>query len=445
VKALKAVVLAAGEGRRLRPLTQTRPKHMVQVGGRPLLEHHLFSLRDAGIREILLIVNYKADQIKRHFGDGSEFGIKIEYAHQKETRGTADAFALAEDYVDGDFLATYGDLLITPEVVNSALDLHLKNAPAATLTTVEVEHPEHYAIVKLTQNRIVEIVEKPPPGSIDSRQINAGVYIFSPEIFKAIKRTKKSPRGEQEITDSIRLLIEDGEKVVAARVSHEDWLDVGRPWDLLDANMRVLKMLKPEIVGKVERGAHIEGAVVVEEGARIRSGAFIEGPVYIGRESDIGPNCYIRPYTSVGRKVRIGNATEVKNSILMDDVHVGHLSYVGDSIIGEGCNFGAGSIIANLRFDEKPVKMRIKGEIVNTHRRKMGIVMGDYVKTGIGVLFMPGVKIGHNSWIGPNIVVYKDVPPNTVIILQQQIRRASFLRKTRKDNKSVVQNKTGLI
>ena len=421
---LKAVVLAAGEGRRLRPLTQTRPKHMIQVGGRPLLEHHLSSLRNAGIREVLLVVNYRADQIKRHFGDGSELGIKIEYAYQKEIRGTADAFALAENYVDGDFLATYGDLLITPEVVKSALNQHSKDAAAATLTTVEVEHPERYAIVKVIQNRVVEIIEKPPLESIESKQINAGIYIFSPEIFKAIKRTGKSPRGEQEITDSIRLLIKNGEKVIATRVPREGWLDVGRPWDLLDANMRVLKHLRSEFLGRIEEGAHVEGTVYVEEGARIRSGAYIEGPAFIGRDSDIGPNCYIRPYTSIGSDVRIGNAVEVKNSILMDNVHIGHLSYVGDSIVGEGCNFGAGTITANLRFDEKPVKMRIKGKIVDSGRRKIGVVMGDNVKTGIGVLFMPGVKVGCNSWIGPNVVVYKDVPPNILMTLQQQIRRS---------------------
>lgn len=426
MKTLKAVVLAAGEGRRLRPLTLTRPKHMIQIGGRPLLEHHLLSLRDSGIKEILLVVNYKSDQIKRHFGDGSKFGITIEYIHQKETKGTADAFALAEDHMNGDFLATYGDLLISPEVVKSALDLHLKEAPAATLTTVEVEHPEHYAVVEMTQNRVTEIVEKPPPESITSRQINAGVYIFSPEIFKAIKRTEDSPRGEQEITDSIRLLIENEEKIVATKISPEHWLDVGRPWDLLDANMRVLKRLKAKVLGRIEEGAHIEGPVFVEEEVKIRSGTYIEGPAYIGKESDIGPNCYIRPYTSVGRKVRIGNGAEVKNSILMNGVHIGHLSYVGDSIIGEDCNFGAGTITANLRFDGKPIRMRIKGEMVSTGREKMGVVMGDDVKTGIGVLFMPGVKVGCNSWVGPNIVVYKDVPSNTITILKQQIRCAGF-------------------
>ena len=124
----------------------------------------------------------------------------------------------------------------------------------------------------------------------------------------------------------------------------------------------------------------------------------------------------------------------------MNGVHVGHLSYIGDSIIGENCNFGAGTITANLRFDGKSIKMRIKGEMVSTGRRKMGVVMGDDVETGIGVLLMPGIKIGCSSWIGPNIVVYKDVPSNTIMILKQQIRR-----ETRKDNKSLIRNKTGLI
>jgi len=445
VKTLKAVVLAAGEGRRLRPLTLTRPKHMIQIGGRPLLEYHLLSLRDAGIREILLVVNYKSAQIKNYFEDGSKLGVKIEYIYQKELKGTADAFSLAEDYVDGDFLATYGDLLITPNVVRSALDTHLKTTPAATLTTVEVEHPEHYAVVKSAQKRVVEISEKPPPALITSKQVNAGVYVFSPKIFGAIKQTGSSPRGEREITDSIRLLIEKDEKIIAAEISPEDWLDVGRPWDLLDANKQVLKHLKPKVLGKIEEGAHIEGPVFVEEEVRIRSGTYIEGPAYIGRESDIGPNCYIRPYTSIGRRTRIGNGVEVKNSILMDDVHVGHLSYIGDSIIGKHCNFGAGTITANLRFDGKPIEMKIKDETVSTGRRKMGIVMGDYVQVGVGVLFMPGVKVGCNSWIGPNIVVYKDVPSNTVMILQQQIRSTSFRRETRKDNKSPMRNKTRLI
>ena len=420
---LKAVVLAAGEGKRLRPLTATRPKHMIPIGGRPLLEHHLLALRESGIEDVLLIVNYKADQIKGYFGDGSRLGMKISYAHQREIRGTANAFSLAEDYVDGDFLATYGDLLINAKAVRSALSLHLKEQPTVTITTVEVENPEQYAVVKLEQRRVVKIIEKPQPGSVISRQANAGVYVFSQEIFDAIRQTGYSSRGEQEITDSIRILIERGEEVLAAKISFNDWLDVGRPWDILEANMRILRRIRHEVLGDVEEGAYVFGPIFVDENARIRSGAYIEGPAYIGSGSDIGPNCYVRPYTSIGRNVRVGNACEIKNSILMDHVHIGHLSYVGDSIIGEDCNLGAGTITANLRFDNRPVKMKIKGEVISTGRRKMGVVMGDSVKTGIGSLFMPGVKIGCNSWIGPNTVVYRDIPSNTIVMLEQQIQR----------------------
>jgi len=420
---LKAVVLAAGEGKRLRPLTATRPKHMIPIGGKPLLEHHLLALRDSGIKDVLLIVNYKADQIKEYFRDGSRLRMRISYAYQREIRGTANAFSIAEDYVDGDFVATYGDLLINAEAVKSALNLHLEEHPAATITTVEVEKPEQYAAVKLKQRRVIEIIEKPKPGAIVSREANAGVYVFSQEIFDAIRQTGYSPRGEQEITDSIRILIERGEEVLAAKISFDDWLDVGRPWDILEANMRILRQIEHEVLGEVEKGAYVLGPIFVDEDARIRSGAYIEGPAYIGRGSDIGPNCYIRPYTSIGRNVRVGNACEIKNSILMDHVHVGHLSYVGDSIIGEDCNLGAGTITANLRFDNRPVKMEVKGEVMSTGRRKMGVVMGDSVKTGVGSLFMPGVKIGNNSWIGPNIVVYRDIPSNTIVMLEQQIQR----------------------
>jgi UDP-N-acetylglucosamine diphosphorylase/glucosamine-1-phosphate N-acetyltransferase len=409
-KKMKAVVLSAGEGQRLRPLTLTRPKHMIKIAGKPLLEHLLDSLKAAGIKDILMVVHYKAEQIKEYFGDGSSRGLKISYIRQKEVKGTADAFGLAEKHVKDDFVAVYGDLLVTADAVKSALKLHKQEKPTVTMTVLHVENPERYGTVTMEGIKVVNIIEKPSPEAAADSPINAGVYVFSPEIFDAIKRTQDSPRGEQEVTDSIKMLIQGNRKVVAAKISGEEWLDIGRPWNLLEANTRLLKISKPEILGNIEDGAHLPDSVFVAEGATVLSGAYIEGPSYIGEGSVIGPNCYIRPYTSIGRNVRIGNACEVKNSIIMDNVHMGHLSYVGDSIIGEGCNLGAGTITANLRFDEKPVKMMVKDELVDTGRTKMGVVMGDNVKTGIGVRLMPGVKIGCNSWIGPNYVVRRDVP-----------------------------------
>jgi bifunctional UDP-N-acetylglucosamine pyrophosphorylase/glucosamine-1-phosphate N-acetyltransferase len=415
-KKMKAVVLAAGEGQRLRPLTLTRPKHMIKIAGKPLLEHLFDSLKAAGVKDILVVVHYKAEQIKKHFGDGSSRGLKISYVYQKGVKGTANAFGLAEKYVNEDFMAVNGDLLVTTDVVKAVLKIHKQEKPAVTMTVIRVENPERYGNVTLEGIKVVSIVEKPSPKAAADNPVNAGVYVFSPEIFDVIRRTQDSRRGEQEVTDSIKMLIQDNRKVIAAKISGEKWLDIGRPWDLLEANTRLLKTMKTEVLGAVESGAHLADSAFVAEGATVLSGAYIEGPSYIGEGSIIGPNCYIRPYTSIGRNVRVGNACEVKNSILMDNVHMGHLSYVGDSIIGEGCNLGAGTITANLRFDDKPVKMMVKDELVDTGRKKVGVVIGDNAKTGIGVRLMPGVKIGCNSWIGPSYVVRRDVPSDVRLL-----------------------------
>jgi bifunctional UDP-N-acetylglucosamine pyrophosphorylase/glucosamine-1-phosphate N-acetyltransferase len=250
---------------------------------------------------------------------------------------------------------------------------------------------------------------------------NAGIYILSTEIFDKIRETSASARGEWEITDAVSQLAKEKKAVLAVKISRDDWIDIGRPWDLLEANRWALTRIDHKICGLVENGAHLIGPVTVAETARIRSGAYIEGPAIIDEESDIGPNCYIRPYTSVGKKVRIGNACEIKNSIIMDNTHIGHLSYVGDSILGANCNLGAGTMTANYRLDSGTIKMMIKDKVVDSERRKLGAVLGDNVKTGINALLMPGVKVGSNSWIVPNVVVYHDIPANTMVLLKQNL------------------------
>jgi bifunctional UDP-N-acetylglucosamine pyrophosphorylase/glucosamine-1-phosphate N-acetyltransferase len=168
--------------------------------------------------------------------------------------------------------------------------------------------------------------------------------------------------------------------------------------------------MKHKVLGTVEQGAHLIGPVMVAETARVRSGAYIEGPVFIDEEADVGPNCYIREGTRIGRKVRVGNACEIKNSILMDYTHAGHLSYVGDSVLGEHCNLGAGTLMGNYRLDAGSIKMMVKDTLVNTGRRKLGAILGDNEKTGINSTFMPGVKVGADSWVGANVMVERDLP-----------------------------------
>ncbi len=419
---MKAVILAAGKGVRLQPITSTRPKHLINVGGRPILEHCLNGLKENKIHEILMVVHYMADAIRNHFGEGEGLGLRIEYIDQEAVLGTGNAVAVAEPYIDDNFLVAYGDLLFNADVVKKVIDLHDKDKPEATMAVVPIENPEEYGIIQLKDDGTVKsLVEKPSRKDSPSNLANAGIYMFSTGIFKRIDEISASTRGEWEITDAISQLLEQGGQVSAVKISKDDWADVGRPWDLLEANRWALAKMEHRVYGYVEDGAHLVGPVTVAETAHLRSGAYIEGPALIDEGSDIGPNCYIRPFTSIGKEVRIGNACEVKNSMIMDRAHIGHLSYIGDSVIGQGCNLGAGTVTANLRLDDGTVKMPVKDAMVDSGRRKLGVILGDGVKSGINALFMPGIKVGCNSWIGPNVVVCRDLAADKILLLKQTL------------------------
>jgi len=408
---LKAVLLAAGEGIRLLPLTATRPKHLIRVGGKPIIEHCLDALKANGVTEAVIVTHYMGEKIRDYFGDGSKFGFKINYVEQEKVLGTGNAASIAEQFVDGEFLLVYGDLLFSKEAIRNILDTYKGGKPDAVMAVVAVDKPESYGIIELGKGKAVKrVVEKPSREKAPSNLANAGLYVFGKDVFDVLRCVKRSVRGEWELTDAVTLLAKESKTVLAAEIARGDWLDVGRPWDLLDANVWALRQMEHKVLGNVEEGAHLIGPVTVAETARVRSGAYVEGPCFIDEDADVGPNCFIRPCTSVGKKARVGNGCEVKNTIIMDGTHVGHLSYVGDSILGEKCNLGAGTITANLRFDDGTVKMLIKDKVVDTGRRKLGAILGDNVKTGIGVLLMPGVKVGNDSWVGPGFMVERDLP-----------------------------------
>jgi bifunctional UDP-N-acetylglucosamine pyrophosphorylase/glucosamine-1-phosphate N-acetyltransferase len=419
---MKAVILAAGEGVRLQPITSSRPKHLIKVAGKPILEHCLEGLKESGIDEVLIVVHFMADAIRKHLGEGRKLGLKIEYVEQEGVLGTGNAVSLAEPYVEDDFLVVYGDLLFSTDAVRKVVELNKEKRPTVAMALVPVENPEEYGVVELEdEGNVRRLVEKPSRKDAPSNLANAGIYVFSTEIFEKIKETSASTRGEWEITDAISQFLVQGKQVSTVNIPKDSWFDVGRPWELLEANRWALTKMDHKIYGCVENGAHLTGPVTVAETAYIRSGSYIEGPTLIDEESDIGPNCYIRPYTSIGRNVRIGNACEVKNSMIMDNTHIGHLSYIGDTIVGQECNLGAGTVTANLRLDDRNVKMTVKNVAVNSGRRKLGAVLGDGVKSGINALFMPGAKVGSNSWIGPNVIVDRDLAAGKILLLKQTL------------------------
>ena len=405
---MKALILAAGESSRMMPLTANRPKSLLFVGGKPFLEHILLALRNAGIKEVTLLVGYQKEKIKDYFKDGGKLGVKIRYAEQKERLGTAHAVETVS--IDENFLCINGDVLITKELIKNLMDFYRKhNGPV--VTGVNVKDSKEFGVLKVKNNKLKDLMEKPK--NAGKCLANAGVYVFTPDIFGFIRKTKKSKRGEYEITSSIRMMM--NEKDVYVFVSKNEWVDVGRAWDLLDANRIYLEGMRKKVLGKVEKNTTIHGAVIIGNGSIIRNGSYIEGPVFIGENCDIGPNCYVRAYTSIGDNCRVGNAVEIKNSVIMKNTKIPHHSYVGDSIIGENCNLGSGTKTANLRLDEKGIFSFVKGKKTDTGRRKLGVVMGDNVKTGINSMLDAGTVIGENTFILPGCYVRGWIKPNSVV------------------------------
>lgn len=418
---MKAVILVAGRGTRLKPLTDNTPKPMLNVGGRPLLEWMLMRVKEAGITEVMLITNYLEDKFIDYFGNGSKHGVKISYQTQEETLGTAHAFSQAMEWVGyTEFLALYGDHYLSEGVLKTLVDAHREGE--VTASALKVEDPSQYGSFGLSGDLITKVVEKPEPGTEPSNYANVGIYVFPPKVFTYIANTPLSPREEYEITDTMQMMINDGITIRKHDVEPEEWLDIGLPWTLLEANKRSMKDMEFKIDGVVEDGVTINGPVWVKKGARIRSGVYIEGPVVIGENADVGPNCYIRSATCLGDNTRVGNACEVKNSILGDGTHAGHLNYIGDSVIGANCNFGAGSITANLRFDNSNIEVTINATRMDSKRRKLGVIMGDNVKIGINVNIHPGVVIGSDTWIAPGITVQRDVRGNIIQYFFSELR-----------------------
>lgn len=391
---MKAVVLAAGKGTRMEPLTSDCPKVMLPVANRPILEHIVNAAVEAGIDGFVFITGYMEEQIREYFGDGGAWDVTIDYVHQEEQLGTANAIGYARGHVEGAFLVLNGDMLVGAEDLKALV----AREEEAVICVKEVENPSDFGVLETEGEKVTKILEKPkkPPTNL----ANAGIYLFRESMFEYIDRTRPSERGELEITDSIQMLIDSG-AAVGYRPLEAEWIDIGYPWDLLKATEYLLKDLKGKREGTIEPNVILKGEVAIGKGTLIRSGSYIEGPVVIGKDCDIGPNCFIRPSTAIGNHVRIGNAVEVKNSIVMEDTHVGHLSYVGDSVIGRGCNFGAGTKVANLRHDGKNIKLMVRGRIVDTGRRKLGVIMGDDVHTGINTSINTGVMMKKGRFTYP--------------------------------------------
>jgi bifunctional UDP-N-acetylglucosamine pyrophosphorylase/glucosamine-1-phosphate N-acetyltransferase len=374
---------------------------MLPLANRPMMEHLIIAARDAGITDFVFIVGYGEREIRRHFGDGTTFGVHIEYVTQRQQRGTADAVGAARNHVTGPFLVLNGDMVLNSEDIAA-----LCQKKPACMCTSTTDHPEDYGVVIVEEGHIISLEEKSRHPR--SNLINAGAYLFSLEIFDLIDAVRPSPRGELELTDALVALIE--QKMLFPH-SLTYWMDVGHPWDMLEANASFLENIQTTNNGTIEEGVILKNGISIGEGSVIKTGTSIEGPCIIGKNCRIGPHAYIRGATSIGDDCHIGHCSELKNSIIMAGTKVPHFNYIGDSVVGSGCNFGAGTKIANLRHDH--ANIRVCGK--DTRRKKFGAVIGDGVQFGINCSVNVGTMIGSGAQFAPNTVIEGCIGEKTVI------------------------------
>ncbi len=382
---LKAVILAAGEGRRCRPLTQTRSKVMLPVGNRPFMEHVILALAKNGVKDLYIVVGYQKERVMDHFEDGIDFGVRITYLEQKELLGTAHALRRAEPYVDEPFLVVNGDNLIDASAIRELISAEGDNVILAALR----RHTGDYGVLTVEQDRVRGIIEK--PGRPCAGILNTGAYKFGPGIFEELLKTPISERGSYELTQTLSQMIQDG-KEITATITGGVWADAIFAWDLLNANSLALSMKDSKVSGEVEEGARLRGAVEIGDGSIIRSGSYIVGPVSIGEDCDIGPNATLLPSTSVGDSVRIGSSTEVRNSIIMNGARIGSGAIVSDSVIGASCTLGD-----QMAVETGEAVIEVEEEF---RRAEFGAILADDVTVGSRVLVNPGTIVGTGAIIG---------------------------------------------
>lgn len=387
------IVLAAGEGTRLRPLTVNRPKTMLPAADRPILEHVLDVLVECGIERLCLVVGYRRERVQEYFGH-SYRGVPITYVHQRKQLGSAHALGTAADAVEGPVLVLNGDRVIEERIVDDVLD-GFDGDP--TLAVLEHLTPSEYGAVRIEGERLTEFVEK--PNSDDFRLINAGVYAFDSSVFDAIDRT---PRHEGELTlpDVIEALMHDG--TVHAVTTDGLWVDATYPWDLL---YLMRELLSRGLVSQPK----VDAQVWVAESARVHPDATLQGPVVVGPDSEIGAGAVLGPNVAVGRNATVGANATLRDVLLDGDCRIEAGATLLDCVAGETATVGAGTVVPG-----GPGDVRV-GDTVFENQR-LGAVLADRVSVGGGVTFSPGTLVGAGVDIAPGVYATGTIADGTEVV-----------------------------
>ncbi|TKX72453.1 sugar phosphate nucleotidyltransferase [Halorubrum sp. GN11GM_10-3_MGM] len=371
-----AVVLAGGEGQRLRPLTRNRPKPMLPAANRPIIEYVLDAIIEAGISDIHLVVGYKRQRVQSHFGPTYQ-NADLTYHTQEKQLGSGHALLQARDEIDEPFVAINGDQIADPALITDVLDAHDRNEPAATLSVVDSGKAAQYGVVTLEAGHVTHLREQPRDDSTGA--LNAGIYAFTPGIFEVLD-TLPRPSGMLSLTAAISHLAEETEQTVQGVKSDGFWIDATFPWDLLAVARQVYTM---EWINEPAVDSH----VWVAESATVHPSATLKGPVVVGPDAEIGAGAVVGPAATIGGNATVGANAVLTNALIDDGSRVGANATVVDAIFGQDVVFGPNSVIAGGEHD-----VRIDTQVYPNH--ELGAVIADRSQLGGGTTVCGGVLIG---------------------------------------------------
>lgn len=335
---MKGLILCGGKGTRMRPLTHSLPKQLIPVANKPVIHYAIEAMKKVGIKEVGFVVSHNRELFGSMLGTGEEWGMKFSFIMQHETLGIAHAVLCAEEFIgQDDFLLYLGDNMLQ-QGLKEIVSVYKTGKNDAAIMVKEVPNPEIFGVAVVKGSKIINIVEKPKKPKSNLAVI--GVYVFNKKVFEAAKVIKPSARGEYEITDTIMQIINSGGKVTPCVVKGW-WKDTGLKSDMIDANRAVLKDIKTEMLGKVDKKSELKGKVVIGKDARITNSK-ICGPVIIGEKSII-KNSYIGPFTALGREVTVLNS-RIENSIVMENTEISGVSNtIESSLIGRSVVIAGGT------------------------------------------------------------------------------------------------------
>ena len=415
---MKAVFLCGGRGKRMFPITED--KFLLDFLGKPLLEHQIELACEAGLSHFVIIGNPEnianIEQITKKIP-----GVKVDLALQKKSLGIADALKSAKPFLRGQLLVINPNDVFSSSAYTKILSEAEKTTASSHILGYQVQKyfPGGYLQVN-SQNELLHIVEKPNPGEEPSNLVNILIHCHnnSGELLGYIETVQTTRDDVYEC--ALDNMAKAGHKIKV--IPYNDfWAPIKYPWHIFKVMEYFLDNAQPYIApsARISEKASIEGKVILSDNVKVLENAVIRGPVYIGSNSIIGNNALVRDYSHIGSNSVIGYSTEVKHSYIGDNCWF-HSNYIGDSIVDDDCSLGAGTVLSNFRLDEGNIQIKVGDTLVDTGYDKLGAIVGRGCRIGVNASLMPGVRVGPDSFVGPQVCLSQDLGANKMVLLESQ-------------------------